>query len=163
MTLYVSAMRGGDLHSALKTVVVAEVSEGGISYKHVRLQHGRDDFTDSLHARPNSYSTAGIQATDFLHFLGFSRSPCAFHIGECYSRVLPPRHDVPAIAKAIGSSLEKFKLGAHALENCGILIDQPEGWGFFYGKPGSGRTFPPSRTFGNGHIVPKSHRMNVSE
>lgn len=156
-------MRGGDLHSALKTVVLADVSEGGIGYKHVRLQHGKDDFTDTLHARPGSFSTAGIQATDFLHFLGFARSACAFHGGECYCRLLEPDHDVPALAGAIGSALEKFKRGARALENCGLFIDQPKGWGFFFGKPSSGRTFRTPRSYGNGHIAPKSERMKELE
>ena len=156
-------MRGGDLHSALKTTVVAELTEGGIGYKYVRLQHGKDDFTDTLHARPGSFSTAGVQATDFLHFLGFSRSACPFHLSECYCRSLAPDQDVPALARAIGTALEKFTGGARALENCGILVDQPEGWGFFYGKPGSGRTYTAPGPYGDGHVAPKSERMKEAE
>jgi hypothetical protein len=37
-----------DLHSALKTTVLREIHEGGIRYKVVRLQNGKDDFVDSL-------------------------------------------------------------------------------------------------------------------
>lgn len=156
-------MRTSDLHSALKTTVVAEVTEAGIHYKQVRLQHGKDDFLETLHARPSSYSTAGIQATDFLHFVGFSRSVCSFHLDECYCRTLSPGQDVTGLAKAVGTAFEKFKGGARALENCGLFIDQPEGWGFFHGKAGSGRTFHVARPYGDGHVAPKSERMKESQ
>ena len=156
-------MRTNDLHSALKTTVVAEVTEAGIHYKQVRLQHGKDDFLETLHARPSSFTTAGIQTTDFLHFLGFSRSACAFHLSECYCRTILPAQDLASLAKAIGIAFEKFKSGARALENCGLFIDQPEGWGFFYGKPASGRSFYVANPHGNGHVAPKSERMKESE
>ncbi len=156
-------MGTNDLHSALKTTVVAEVTEAGIHYKQVRLQHGKDDFLDALHARPSSFTTAGIQTTDFLHFLGFSRSACAFHPPECYSRTILPAQDLASLAKAIGIAFEKFKSGARALENCGLFINQPEGWGFFYGKPASGRSLHLANPHGNGHVAPKSERMKESE
>jgi hypothetical protein len=41
-------MRSRDLHSALKTTVVSDLTESGIHYKHVRLQHGKDEFIDTL-------------------------------------------------------------------------------------------------------------------
>jgi len=157
-------MTSGDLHSALKTTVVADLAEGSIQYKHVRLQHGRDNFVDTLHACPSSHSTAGIQITDFLYFLGFRRSPCAFHvIGQCYCRTLPLDHDVAGLAKAVSGAYEKFKRGSHELENCGLLIDRPEGWGFFYGRQSSGQSFPDHRSYGNGHVAPKSERMKESD
>ncbi len=43
-----------DLHSALKTSILQEVSEGGIHYKYVQLQHSKDDFINTLHARPQN-------------------------------------------------------------------------------------------------------------
>lgn len=156
-------MRASDLHSALKTTVNAEVTEGGIHYKQVRLQHGKDAFTDTLHARPNSYSCSGVPTTDFLHFLGFSRSSCAYHVGECYCREVSPDQDVAVLAKAIGSAHKKFEGGAGALENCGLLIERPEGLGFFFGKPSSAQRFPASRPDGDGHVAPKSERMKETE
>jgi hypothetical protein len=156
-------MRSGDLHSALKTTLVADLTEAGIHYKHMRLQHGKDEFIDTLHAHPNSFSTAGIQATDFLHFLGFHRAPCPFHHGECYCRTLSLEHDVLSLAKALGSALQEFQHGAKELQSCGIAIDQPEGWGFFSGKPsrGQGYRIPPS--YSNGHVAPQSQRLKESE
>jgi hypothetical protein len=153
-----------DLHSALKTVVVAELSEAGIEYKHVRLQHGKDNFVDSLHARPSSFSTAGIQATDFLYVLGFRRAKCAFHVGgECYCRRLPHAVDLEGLVKAIARALEKFTRASQGLERCGLNIDQPEGWGFFYGKPSAERTYHASRPSGDGHVAPKTQRLKESE
>lgn len=156
-------MRGSDLHSALKTNVAAEVTEGGIHYKHVRLQHDKNAFTDTLHARPNSYSHSGVPSTDFLHFLGFSRSACAYHGGECYCREISPDQDIAALAHAIGSALGKFARGAEALEKCGLLIEQPEGLGFFFGKPSSRRRLPVSRPDGDGHVAPKCERIKATE
>lgn len=46
-----------------KTNIVTELTEGGIHYKHIRLQHGKDSSIDTLHARPNSWSSAGIFVT----------------------------------------------------------------------------------------------------
>jgi hypothetical protein len=156
-------MRSGDLHSALKTTVVADLTEGGIHYKHVRLQHGKDDFMETLHARPGSHSTAGIQATDFLYFLGFRRSPCSYHYGECYCRKLSLDDDVVGLAKAVANALPKFQLGARELEKCGIPIDQPEGWGFFYGKPSGGKHYSLPLSHGNGHVTPQSQRLKESQ
>lgn len=42
----------GNLHSALKTTVINSHNEGGIDYILVRLQNGKDDFVETLHARP---------------------------------------------------------------------------------------------------------------
>jgi len=151
------------LHSALKTTVLADLTEGGIHYKHVRLQYGKDHFRDTLHACPTCYSTAGLQTTDFLHFLGFSRSPCEFHRRECFCREIMAGQDVVGLAKGVTSAFEKFESGAACLENCGLPIDQPEGWGFFRGTPGSGRIFRASYTRGDGHIAAKSKRLKESE
>jgi hypothetical protein len=117
-------MRSRDLHSALKTTVVSDLTESGIHYKHVRLQHGKDEFIDTLHAHPSSFSTAGIQATDFLHFLGFRRSPCPFHYGECYCRTLSLDHDVFSLTKALGNALQEFQQGHCQLIEANTIIRQ---------------------------------------
>jgi hypothetical protein len=158
-----ASMRTADLHSALKTTVVADLTESGIHYKHVRLQHGKDEFIDTLHAYPSSFSTAGIQATDFLHFLGFRRSPCAFHHGECSCQTLSLAHDVVSLTKALGSALQKFQHGARELASCGIYIGQPEGWSFFSGKPGGAQRYRIPRAYGDGHVAPQAQRLKESE
>lgn len=152
-----------DLHSALKTVVIGDLVEGGIHFLHVRLQNGKDTFVDTLHAKPNSYSTAGIQTTDLLSLIGFSRSPCAFHRSECYCREVHSGLDLAAVARAISKAYGTIDAANRHLEACGLYIDQPEGWGFFYGKPPGGRRIRPDHSRGNGHVAPKVERMKTSE
>lgn len=152
-----------DLHSALKTTVLQDFQEGGIHYKQVRLQAGKSDFVDTIHARPSSWTMSGLQSTDLLHFLGFRRSPCAFHMGECYVRAVHSDLDIRALTESIGITYKQMEEGARHLEKCGLFIDQPEGWGFFYRKPSSGRRYSAPHVFGNGHVAPKSERMKEAE
>lgn len=152
-----------DLHAALKTTVLSEFSENGIHYKHVRLQHSKESVVNSLHARPSTHTTAGIQSTDFLHFLGFRRAECAFFRSECFCRELLVEQDVHALAVGIGKAFQNFDSASRDLEACGIPVDQPEGWGFFYGKPGSARRRGYSSGRGNGHVAPKIQKLKESE
>lgn len=152
-----------DLHSALKTSVIQEFQEGGIRYKIVRLQNGKDDFTDSLHANPSSFSLSGLQTTDILSFLGFERGHCAFHDGECFVKEIPAGFNAIEYAKSIKIAYDSIIVGSRHLEQCGIYINQPEGSGFFYHKAPWNRRYPIHRPRGNGHIAPKSERMKASE
>ncbi len=61
-----------NLHFALKTTIVGSHNGDGINYILVRLQTGKDNFIDTLHARPNSHSTSGFQSTDFLPCLALT-------------------------------------------------------------------------------------------
>lgn len=153
----------GNLHSALKTTVVSSHNEGGINYILVRLQNGKDDFVETLHARPNTFSTSGFQTTDFLSLLGFSRSGCAFHQSECFCRQVPEGLDIKGLSADIGKSFQIFQNAVSHLENCGLFIEQPEGWGFFYGKPAARRTHPIRQCRGDGHTSPKTEKMKESE
>jgi hypothetical protein len=152
-----------ELHSALKTKVIQEASESGLHLKHVRLQHGKDDFLDTLHIRPTSWSSDGLQSTDLLSFLGFKRSPCAFHVGECYVSQIPSSLDVPAFAKSCVVALGHLETGARHLKNCGLGVPQPKGVGFFYRKPSLGHQSSVGYTSGNGHVAPKVERVKESE
>lgn len=152
-----------DLHAALKTAVVQNVSAPGLHFKHVRLQNGKDDFLDTLHVHPNSWTTSGLQSSDLLSFAGFRRSPCAFFQSECFVRAIPESFDVTGFAQSVAAALGHLQEGARHLENCGIVVPQPEGWGIYYGKPGTGRG--PSREYvtGEGHVAPKVNRLKESE
>lgn len=152
-----------DLHSALKTSVVGEHTDGGIHYLKVRLQSGKDSFRDTLHARPNQFSTSGLQATDMLALIGFSRSTCAFHHAECFCREVQPDINLAALAQAIGKAFASVQKADSHLERCGLYIDQPEGWGYFYGKPPKGRQIRPDYNTGNGHVAPKVESMKQAE
>lgn len=152
-----------NLHSALKTTVVSSHNGDGINYILVRLQNGKDDFIETLHARPNAYSSSGFQTTDFLSLLGFSRSGCAFHQSECFCRQVPEGLDIKGLSTDIGKSFQTFQNAVSHLENCGLFIGQPEGWEFFYGKPATRRAHPNFHCRGNGHTSPKTEKMKESE
>lgn len=143
------------LHSALKTTVLNDHTAHGIHYKLIRLQNGKDNFTDTLHARPNTWSSSGIQSTDFLSLIGFRRSVCQFHHDECFCMEVTKDIDVAALANAIQKSLELFQNASSHLENCGLFVAQPEGWGFFYNKPANRRMPSSSHCRGNGHTASK--------
>lgn len=152
-----------DLHAALKTTVIQEVDASGFRIKHVRLQYARDDFLDTIHVQPSSYSSAGLQSTDLLSFMGFRRSPCAFRRGECYVSVIPQEFDIEAFAKASATGLSQLEQAEKHLQNCGLALPQPEGWGFFFGKPSESRRYHSEYMSGNGHVAPKVQRLKESE
>jgi TIR domain len=152
-----------DLHSALKTTILQEIQNEGLHFKLVRLQQGKNDFVDTLHVKPSSYSTYGLQSTDVLNFLGFKRSQCAFHNGECYVRAVSSSIELPVFVESAGIALKYIREGAGHLENCGIFIPQPEGYGFFYGQPSEGRHIVGDYASGGGHVAPKVQRMKESE
>lgn len=141
-----------DLHSALKTSIIQEVDASGFRFKHVRLQYAKDDFLDTLHVQPSSYSSAGLQSTDLLSFMGFRRSPCAFHRGECYVSVVPQEFDIQAFGKSAVAALSQLEQAENHLQNCGLALPQPEG-----------RGHSSEYTSGNGHVAPKVQRLKESE
>ena len=154
-----------DRHSALRTEQVSAVSAQGIQFMKIRLQWGKDDYGFSLHAVPSSYSSYGIQTTDFLTYLGFERGPCAFASSrECFSRWIIDNFDLDRFAEAFGISFRQLEKAERALENCGYLLSKPEGWGYFFGKSGTdSRRGYGSYLSTDGHTSPKSEIMKNVE
>jgi hypothetical protein len=153
-----------DLHSGLKTTILADVTHGSTRFLLVRLQSGKDRFVDTVHARPQSYSTYGLQSTDFLRILGFRRAACAFHQGECYCRVVDTGSDLGKYGQALAEALDLMQRAGTHLERCGLFLPQLEGWGYFYGRPSQeGRRPNRHRCTGNGHVAPKIERMKRAE
>ncbi|RJR51739.1 MAG: TIR domain-containing protein [Desulfobacteraceae bacterium] len=148
----------GDLHAALKTTIIQEASVPGLQFKHVRLQNGKDDFLDTLHVHPNSWTTSGLQSSDLLNFAGFRRSPCAFFRSECFAKAIPESFDVDGFAQSAVKALKHLQEGERHLENCGIVIPQPEGWG-----TGTRRSSSREYVKGDGHVAPKANRLKESE
>src|SRR5258708_29163178 len=50
-----------DLHSALKTQVICDFKSGSTRFAQVRLQHGKEQFTEGLHVSPSSFTTSRCQ------------------------------------------------------------------------------------------------------
>ena len=67
-------MNGRDPHQALKSEVIGQTQADEVNVVLTKLWWGKDDICYSLHVSPNSFSSYGIQITDFLSFLGFQRS-----------------------------------------------------------------------------------------
>jgi hypothetical protein len=158
-------MKGRDHHAALKTEVVASASGPLIQAKVARLFWGKNDFALSLHVRPGSYTTSGLQTTDLLGYLGFERKPCAFvDKRECYCCWVG--HDFP-LEKFVAAFAESYNALCQAdrhFEACGFFVGQPEGWSYFQG--GRLRGEPArfgSQTTGDGHTSPVTELMKTAE
>ena len=152
------------LHVALKTEPAGKADGGGVEFLLMRLQEGRDRIAYSLHARPHTFSSAGIQTTDLLDVLGFERSRCAFMVGgECYARAVPEGLDIQAFADAFPRAYEAIGRAERHFNACGLFQNQTQGWGFFMGNGGHRRSYDRTAGGGDGHHAPKSQRMKESE
>ncbi len=152
-----------DLHSALRTEEIDSTSHG-LSLKLVRLQQGKDLFSYSLHAFPDSYSSAGLQTTDLLAFLGFHRGPCGFGHSECYATKVSEGFKLAEFTEAFRKFSELVRTAEPKFAACGLYLPQPEGWGYFLGGSGRPDRQPwDSHARGDGHHSPKQERMKESE
>ena len=152
-----------NLHTALKTSVIQDVAESGFNFKHVRLQNGKDDFVNTLHVRPNSYTSSGLQSTDLLSLAGFNRSQCDFFQSECFVREIAEDFDLSGFANSTVTAFKNLQQAASHLENCGLRFPQPEGFGFFFGKPAQNHYENRSYIRGDGHTAATINRMKESE
>jgi hypothetical protein len=158
-------MRGRDHHSALKSETVAKVNAGHIEIVVAKLQWGKDDKAFTLHVNPTSFSTAGLQTTDWLAYLGFQRNDrCTFtSFQRCYSKEVPEHFDVQAFATAFNAGYAYLQKAQNSLQVCGFMLPQPEGWGFFHGTA-SGRSYREhSGISGDGHTAMKTESMKKTE
>lgn len=158
-------MHNRDPHSALRSEVVKKVNAGHIEIVLARLQWGKDDKGWGLHANPTSFSTAGLQTTDWLVYLGFQRNDsCSFtSFHRCYSKWVDEDFNVEAFATAFNTGFGHLDKAQRSLEACGFALPQPEGWGFYNGKP-SGRSHRgPIEIVGDGHTAQKVQSMKATE
>jgi hypothetical protein len=152
-----------DLHSALKTQVIADFRNQTTRFVQVRLQYGKDQFTETLHVSPSSYTSAGLQLTDLLSLVGFERNVCAFIGSECYARQIATDFDVQGFADAFNAAYADLNEGVRHLEACGVLVPRPEGWGYFHGRASEHSHRGISNDRGDGHTGAKSERMKESQ
>src|SRR5437763_1208100 len=99
-------MANGDPHSALKRDVIAQTNRDNLQVVLARLQKSKADVAYSLHVNPSSFSSYGVQTTDFLAYLGFTHSDqCPFvGGGGCYVRWVPEGFDVEGFIAAFTSA-----------------------------------------------------------
>jgi hypothetical protein len=149
-----------DLHNALKTEEIGRADGGGVELVLMRLRHGKDSVTYSLHARPSTYSMSGFQMTDVLAVLGFERERCAFVVGnECYARAAAADFDITAFAKALPRAHDALHQAERHLDACGLPLNRREALGFFFGRSSQPRVYDRTQGGGDGHTAPKSDRM----
>lgn len=153
-----------DLHKSLKSEVLAKAAVAGAELALVKLAWGKEDVAFSLHVAPRSWSTAGIQITDLLNYLGFSRQACLFLGGDCYSKEVQQELDINDFGHAFGEAYQQLVQAQRHLEKCGFALEQPEGWGFFFGKQSGGRSR--DAYYGDGHtsvITPEVKNTSEDE
>jgi hypothetical protein len=158
-------MNRRDPHSALTKNVVAQANWEAMEMVIGRLQWSKDELGHSLHVNPTSYSSAGLQKTDFLAYLGFQRSDkCSFtSFRRCYWKWVDDNFNVEEFAAAFASGFARLEQAEHRLEACGFLLPQPEGWGFYNGRPsGRSRGGPPTLS-GDGHTADQRRPMKATE
>lgn len=158
-------MPSRDLHQALKTKIVMSKSVSGLELKLLKLQSSETDIWHSLHARPSSYTPSGFQRTDFLNLLGFRRQTCPLLHGDAYCKLVWEGFDVEKFGDAFIKAFDNMESAEKYLNNCGYQLEQPEGWGYFFGKPSDSSTGRRWSSFGagDGHTASSSKRMKDAE
>ncbi|MFH1909469.1 MAG: toll/interleukin-1 receptor domain-containing protein [Chloroflexota bacterium] len=154
-----------DHHAALVPEQVSQASGGGVRFVVAKLQWGKDDIGYSLHVEPTSFSSAGMQTTDFLAYLGFKRESCSFvpH-SQCYAAWVDSEFELSKFAGKFDEAFGVFEKGTRLLQSCAHILDQPEGWGYFTGKDSSRKSY--KSRFGytaDGHTAIKSEELKKSE
>jgi hypothetical protein len=154
-----------DLHSALKSQILKKINAGHLEVVLALLQWGKDDKGYSLHVNPTSFSTAGLQSTDFLSYLGFERNDtCNFtDFRRCYSKWVDEGFSVESFATAFNAGFGHLGNAQRALEACGFELAQPEGWGFYNGKPSGISYRGTTPVSGDGHTGINVERMKASQ
>jgi hypothetical protein len=158
-------MERRDPHSALKSEVVKTINAGHLEIALARLQWDKDDIAWNLHVNPTSFSSAGLQTTDWLGYLGFQRNDrCSFtSFQRCYSKWVDEGFNVEEFATAFNAGFGHLDRAQKSLEACGFVLPQPEGWGFYNGKP-SGRSFRGHpEASGDAHTAQKVQSMKATE
>jgi hypothetical protein len=160
-----TAVNGRDPHVALKSEVVAKMSRGSIEAAVARLQWGKNDVGYSLHVNPTSYTSHGIQKTDFLAYLGFRRSDkCNFtSFGRCYVNWVWDGFNLEGFLDAFGRGYAHLEKAEKGLSACGFFLPQPEGWGFHFGKPGGHTNRGAITLLGDGHTAHRVDSMKQTE
>src|SRR6266487_3492530 len=155
----------GEIHAGLRHEHLASFDSGGVSFLLVRVLLGKDRNVTGLHARPHTFSTAGLQTTDTLTYLGFRRSNCTFQHGDGYCRTVADGFEPNQFSADFTSANERLKSAIGALEVCGIRVPMPEGFGYFLGRRDSRRetahlawSYP-----GDGHTALQINELRSSE
>jgi hypothetical protein len=145
--------------------VVSNINAGHLEVVLAKLQWGKDDTGYSLHVNPTSFSSAGLQTTDFLGYLGFQRHDrCNFtSFQRCYCKWVSNDFNVQEFAAAFNAGYGHIGQAHEALEACGFQLRQPEGWGFFSDRSSGRSSHGHDRVAGDGHTAMTIRSMKATE
>jgi hypothetical protein len=112
-----------DPHQALKSEVVGQARTTGIEVVLARLQWSKSEIGYSLHFHPSQCTMGGMQFTDLLAMLGFTRSGCPFTSGtQCYWRWVGEGFDASGFATAFLAAYKRLQAAEGAFEQCGYVL-----------------------------------------
>ncbi len=152
-----------NLHQALRIERIKDFQHDNVDFGLVLLTYGKDDNAYSLHVRPHQRTYSGIQSTDVLALIGFSRAACPVFQGECYVSEVGIDFPLEEFAVAFCSAKQYLEIAESHLGYCGLDLPAPEGWGYFNGKPSMVRTKRHSRGAGDGHTASKLETLKQDE
>ncbi len=147
-----------DHHTALRSEVLAKINAGYVEIVLARLQSGKDDVTFTLHVSPSAFTSAGLQTTDWLRFLGFKENAqCQFaNARHCFSKEVPEGYDLQRFATAFNEGFGQLQRAEEGLQACGFWL------------PGARQLSAGARAFrqelsGDGHRAMSTEPMKASE
>ena len=151
-------MAAKDHHTALRAEVLDKINAGYIEIVLAKLQWGKDDVAFTLHVNPSAFTSAGLQTTDWLQFLGFKKNPqCPFSTArQCFSNEVPEGYDLRRFATAFDEGFGQLQKAEDGLQACGFWL--PEGRQL----SARARAFRQELS-GDGHAAMSTKPMNASE
>jgi hypothetical protein len=113
-----------DHHTALRSDVLGKSHAGRIEIVLAKLQSGKDDVAFTLHAIPTTFTSAGVQTTEWLPMLGFKENPqCQFAHGRpCFSKEVPEGYDVGQFASAFNEGFGHLEKAEEGFQACGFWL-----------------------------------------
>jgi hypothetical protein len=158
-------VNGRDPHSALKSDVIHRISKDGAEFVLARLQYGRTDIGFSLHVSPNTFSTSGLQTTDFLTILGFQRSDqCPFaSLHRCYVKWVGEDFQIGDFANAFSAAYAQLSQAEQGLNACGFMLPRSASYAHFGYGSGPAANRGPRLLTGDGHTAQEVKRMKRTE
>lgn len=112
----------GDIHTGLRTTVIGQERREAMELALVQAQHGKTDFTYSVHVRPSRFTNMGPQTPHLLAALEFLQSPCKFVPGGGWCRAVNEGLDLRAFADGLEKAHALLQQAGGHLEACGYIV-----------------------------------------
>jgi len=115
--------RSDDVHTGLRTNALRKEQRAGIELVLGQAVLGKDRSIYSVHARPSTFSSHGVQTTHLLAALGFRwAEDCKFIVGGAACRPVAEDFDLGALADALEKGYALLQQAGGHLEACGYEV-----------------------------------------